>query len=70
MSKQTYNEASTVSAEGGEVHIDGPDGVAISFTPEAAAETSDRLLAAAAKAAGQRSEEQRVRETLRLRQVQ
>jgi len=56
MSNRTYNEASNVTAEDGEVHVDGPDGVAVSLTPEAAAETSDRLLAGAAKGAGQRVE--------------
>lgn len=67
MSEKTYNEASDVTAEGGEVHVDGPDGVAVSLTPEAAADTSDRLLVGAAKAAGQKVEEQRKREILRLK---
>ena len=49
-----HQKASDVFAEDGEVHIDGPGGTAVSMTPEAAAETSDRLLHAATKAAGQK----------------
>jgi len=49
-----FDEPSEVSAEQGQVVVDGPDGVAVSLTPEAAAETSDRLLDRAAEAAGQR----------------
>lgn len=59
MSNRPYDEASNVTAEDGEVHVDGPDGVAVSLTPEAAVETSDRLMAGAAKGAGQRVEAQR-----------
>ena len=54
MSKGPYDQPSKVDAEEGEVTVDGPDGVAVSMTPEAAAETSDRLMDGAAKAAGQR----------------
>ncbi len=53
MNKRIYDEASHVSAEEGEVIVDGPDGVAVSLTPRAAAETSDRLLDAAVRAHGQ-----------------
>lgn len=53
MNKRIYDEASHVSAEDGEVMVDGPDGVAVSLTPRAAAETSDRLLDAAVRAHGQ-----------------
>lgn len=49
-----YDEPSTVTAEEGTVIIDGPDGMALTITPEAAQETSHRLLEAAAEAAGQR----------------
>ncbi|WP_243451046.1 hypothetical protein [Sphingosinicella sp. CPCC 101087] len=45
-----------MSAEEGEVVVDGPDGVAVSLTPDAAAETSQRLLIGAAKAQGQKLE--------------
>ncbi len=40
-------------AENGLVTLDGPEGLAITFTPEAAAETGRRLIAAAALATGQ-----------------
>lgn len=53
MNDKLHDEASTVTAEEGEVLVDGPDGVAISLTPDAAAETSDRLLHGAAEAQGQ-----------------
>jgi hypothetical protein len=52
-----YSRPSEVSAVEGDVIVDGPDGLAFSFTPGAAAETSDRLLACAAKARGQRKRE-------------
>jgi hypothetical protein len=42
-----------VSVEKGEVLLDGPDGVAVAMTPEAAAETGRRLIAAAQEAANQ-----------------
>ena len=45
------------TAEQGVVLLDGPDGVAIAMTPEAAEETGRRLLAAAAEAASQTSAE-------------
>jgi hypothetical protein len=45
---------SDVSAEEGFVLIDGPDGIAVSMSPDAAAETSDRLLDGASHAQGQR----------------
>ena len=40
-------------AENGLVTLDGSDGLAITFTPEAAAETGRRLIAAAELAASQ-----------------
>ena len=45
---------SEVSADEGQVIVDGPDGVAVSLTPSAAAETSDRLMEAAGEARGQK----------------
>ncbi|HEU0044589.1 hypothetical protein [Sphingomonas sp.] len=39
--------AGEASAEEGMVMLDGPDGVAVSMTPEAAEETGRRLIAAA-----------------------
>lgn len=58
---KTYDTPSEVSAEEGEVIVDGPDGVAVSLTPEAADETSQRLLMGAAKAKGQQVAERRHR---------
>ena len=49
---KTYDEASKVGSEDGQVTVNGPDGVAVSLTPEAAAETGDRLIAAATEAHG------------------
>jgi hypothetical protein len=51
-----YNEASKVKAVDGEVQVDGPDGVEIGLTPEAAMQTSDDLLTEAARARGQQME--------------
>ncbi len=50
---KAYDEASNVGAVDGEVTVDGPDGVGVSLTPEAAAETGRRLLDAAAAAQAQ-----------------
>jgi hypothetical protein len=58
MDKQIHDEPSEVTAEQGEVMVDGPDGVAVSLTPDAAAETSERLLFGAAKARGQQIADQ------------
>lgn len=54
MNQKAYETPSEVEAEEGEVHVDGPDGVAISFTPEAAIETSERLFRGGVKAHGQK----------------
>jgi hypothetical protein len=51
---ELFDEATNVSAKGGEVILDGPDGVDVKLTPEAARETSTRLWDAAAKAKGQK----------------
>jgi hypothetical protein len=51
--EKTWSEPSEVAAEEGEVIVDGPDGVAVSLTPEAALETSDRLLKGGLAARGQ-----------------
>lgn len=52
---EAHDKASDVSAEAGEVLVDGPGGIAIALTPEAAAETSERLARASGKAQRQRS---------------
>ena len=52
--KELFSKASDVSAKDGEVLVDGPDGVDVALTPEAAEETGSRLIDQAATAAGQR----------------
>ena len=47
------DKPSDVDAEQGEVLVEGPDGVMISFTPQAAAETGNRLQSSAGKAQDQ-----------------
>ena len=49
-----YDEATEVTAEDGEVILDGPDAVDVRITPEAAEQTADNLMEGAAKATGQR----------------
>jgi hypothetical protein len=56
---KTYDEPSEVAAEAGEVIVDGPDGVAVSLTPDAAIETSHRLLDGGLAAHGQQIEKAR-----------
>lgn len=45
-----YDTATTVTPVDGEVALDGPDGVGLSMTPRAAAQTGARLQKAAAEA--------------------
>jgi hypothetical protein len=52
--EKSWNEPSDVAAEDGQVVVDGPDGVAITLTPDAAVETSQRLLEGGLTAQGQR----------------
>lgn len=52
--KALFDEPSDVKAVEGSVEVEGPDDVDVSLTPEAASETSDRLLGAAFKARGQK----------------
>jgi hypothetical protein len=59
MDDKVYDEATKVDAEDGKVVLDGPDGVDVLMTPEAALETSDRLLFGAAQAKGQQIQEER-----------
>ncbi len=54
MSKETYDKPSEVASEDGRVLVDGPDGVDIALTPEAALETGGRHIDEAATAAGER----------------
>jgi hypothetical protein len=55
MENKPHETPSDVTAEEGEVQVDGPNGVAVSFTPDAAVETSDRLFRGAAEAKGQKA---------------
>jgi hypothetical protein len=49
-----YDEPSSVRAADGAVEIDGPDAVNVALTPDAAEETSDRLLSASFEARGKK----------------
>ena len=48
-----YDEASDITAKDGAVTIKGPDAVDVRLTPEAAEETSNRMLEGSMKARGQ-----------------
>ncbi len=47
-----------VRAQEGDVRVKGPGGIEYAFTPDAAIETSDRLLQGGMEAAGQRRQEE------------
>ena len=49
-----YEKPSEVDAREGVVSVKGPDAVDVKLTPDAAVETSDRLLRGSLKAHGQR----------------
>lgn len=51
---RVYDEATKVTAQDGEVILDGPDGVDVKVTPEAAEQTAVNLEDAAVEARGQR----------------
>jgi hypothetical protein len=53
MDEKVYDEGSEVTAEDGVVHVDGPDGVDVHLTPNAALEISDQIMTGALKARGQ-----------------
>lgn len=52
--KRIYRQPSSVTAQDGDVLVDGPDDVDVVLSPEAAEETSNRLLEGSMKARGQR----------------
>jgi hypothetical protein len=52
--RTVYPDASEVHATDGAVEVDGPDAVDVAMTPEAAEETSERLIDEAVRARGQR----------------
>lgn len=62
-SNAPHAQPSTVTAEEGEVQVDGPDGVATAMTPDAAEETARRLTRAAQQARGQAELQERSRRT-------
>jgi len=64
MEDPIYEEASQVAANDGSVKVDGPDGVDVRLSPEAALETSERLLEGAADAQGQRAASERAQKRL------
>ena len=49
-----FGEPSDVIVDEGEVMVEGPDGVAVTLTPDAAEETARRLAEAAAEARRQK----------------
>ena len=61
--ERIYDEPSEVDADDGRVAVSGPDAVSVLLTPEAAEETSHRLLEGAIEARGQqlRKEKRRAR---------
>ena len=54
MARKIYHEPSAVTAKEGEVLVTGPDHVDVALTPDAAEETSNRLLEGSMMARGQR----------------
>ena len=52
-SVNSHSEPSDVNAEQGHVLVEGPDGVAVTLTPDAAEETGRRLILAATQARNQ-----------------
>jgi len=54
MANRVHKEAGDAAAERGEVILDGPNGVAVSMTPEAARKTGERLAGAADEASRQK----------------
>ena len=54
MNRKVYEEPSELNAKDGCVFVVGPDAVDVGLTPEAAEETSERLLQGAMMARGQR----------------
>jgi hypothetical protein len=59
MDDQVYDAPSDTQAVDGNVAMAGPDGVSVVMTPEAAVETSHRLLDSGVEASGQRVEARR-----------
>jgi hypothetical protein len=51
-----FEDAGRAFAEGGQVLLDGPDGISISLTPDAAEGTAQALMDAASRARSQLAE--------------
>jgi hypothetical protein len=47
---RSHSNPSDVNAEQGQVIVEGPDGVAVTLTPDAAEETGRRMISAASEA--------------------
>lgn len=60
---KVHDEPSMVASEDGIVIVDGPGGITVSFTPQAAIETSDRLLQAGTHAHGHNLQHERDKKT-------
>lgn len=69
MENRPHDTPSDVTAEDGEIMLDGPGGVAVSFTPEAALETSERLFHGGLKGKGQQVAAQKRKAPLQERTV-
>jgi hypothetical protein len=52
-SVKSYSDPSDVAIEEGQVIVEGPDGVAVTLTPDAAEETGRRMIDAASQARAQ-----------------
>jgi hypothetical protein len=52
-STRSHSKPSDVNAEAGHVFVEGPDGVAVTLTPDAADETARRMIIAASQARSQ-----------------
>lgn len=52
--RKIYHQPSSVSVKEGDVLVEGPDDVDVALSPEAAEETSNRLLEGSMKARGER----------------
>ncbi len=50
MPRKAHDVPTTVTSEEGEVMLDGPDGLAVSFTPDAASKSAAAIAEAASKA--------------------
>lgn len=61
---KVYDSPSEVAAEEGHVIVDGPDGVDVWLSPDAALETSERLLKGGLMARGQQIDEERRKKPL------